>query len=200
MLLTFHCRRVMDRIPCPGQRMQYSGDVESCFSLFAQSDLRREKGTKGKRDMHLYHERPLDNYRGDRIRTIDLLNPIFRVKAASSRGMSQMQAFWRLTESTLHTLYADRSRESMICPCFPGLSVPKRAHLEVIGTDGVATTKRHSSGFVGDQAVSTVELAWPCHTSAGVTGQRRSTDAYSNESRQHSRTAWQNTSCMHVPK
>src|SRR5215472_12230464 len=70
--------------------------------------------------------------RGDWIRTIDLLNPIFRVKSASSRRMSQMQAFWRLTDSTLHTLYADLSRKSTILPRFPGFSVPKRAHTNTI--------------------------------------------------------------------
>src|SRR5262249_36841553 len=43
--------------------------------------------------------------RGDWIRTSDLLNPILGDKAGSSRRMSQMQAFWRLTDSTLHTLY-----------------------------------------------------------------------------------------------
>jgi hypothetical protein len=32
--------------------------------------------------------------RGDWIRTSDLLNPILGDKAASSRRMSQMQAFW----------------------------------------------------------------------------------------------------------
>ena len=70
--------------------------------------------------------------RGDWIRTSDLLNPILRVKAASSRRISQMQAFWRLTDSTLHTLYADHSRKSTILPQFPGFSVPKRAHTNTI--------------------------------------------------------------------
>src|SRR5262249_19189282 len=82
--------------------------------------------------------------RGDWLRTSDLLNPIFRVKAASSRRMSQMQAFWRLTDSTLHTLYADHSRKSTNSPHFPGFSVPKRAHFEVIGIDELAMSKRHA--------------------------------------------------------
>src|SRR5262245_5270822 len=68
--------------------------------------------------------------RGDWIRTSDLLNPIFRVKAAPSRRMSQMQAFWRLTDYALHTLYADHSGKSTISPHFPGFSVPKRAHVQ----------------------------------------------------------------------
>jgi hypothetical protein len=68
--------------------------------------------------------------RGDWIRTSDLLNPILWAKAALSRRMSQMQAFWRLTDSTLHTVYADHSRKSTIRPHFPGFSVPKRAHHE----------------------------------------------------------------------
>jgi hypothetical protein len=72
--------------------------------------------------------------RGDWIRTSDLLNPIFRVKSASSRRISQMQAFWRLTDSTLHTLYADHGGNSTISPHFPFFSVPKRAHFEVIDT------------------------------------------------------------------
>jgi len=41
--------------------------------------------------------------------------------------MSQMQAFWRLTDSTLYTLYADRTRKSTNSPHFAGYSVPKRA-------------------------------------------------------------------------
>jgi hypothetical protein len=67
--------------------------------------------------------------RGDWIRTSDLLNPILWVKAARSRRMSQMQAFWWFTNSTHHTIYADSSRESKSCPYFPGLSLPKPAHL-----------------------------------------------------------------------
>jgi hypothetical protein len=84
--------------------------------------------------------------------------------------MSQMQAFWRLTDSTLHTLYADHSRKSTIRPCFPGFSVPKRAHLEVIRIDELATRKRHASRSFGDQAGGTVELARPWDTSVDVTG------------------------------
>jgi hypothetical protein len=86
---------------------------------------------KSRRQSHLQPTTGFDvtSCRGDWIRTSDLLNPIFRVKAAPSRRMSQMQAFWRLTDSTLHTLYADHSRKSTIRPCFPGFSVPKRAHV-----------------------------------------------------------------------
>jgi DNA invertase Pin-like site-specific DNA recombinase len=72
--------------------------------------------------------RPLGNVsRGDWIRTSDLLNPILRVKAASSRRISQMQAFWWFTNSTHHKVYADSSGESTSCPYFPGLSLPKPA-------------------------------------------------------------------------
>src|SRR5262249_27049622 len=67
--------------------------------------------------------------RDDWIRTSDLLNPILWAEAATSRRISQMQAFWRLTDSTLHTVYADRSRESTFRPYFPGFCVPKRAHI-----------------------------------------------------------------------
>jgi integrase len=67
--------------------------------------------------------------RGDWIRTSDLLNPILGVEAAPSRRISQMQAFWRLTDSTLRTIYADPSRESTNRPHFPGYTVPKRARL-----------------------------------------------------------------------
>jgi hypothetical protein len=45
--------------------------------------------------------------RGDWIRTSDLLNPILWAEAAASRRISQMQAFWRLTDFTLPTLYAN---------------------------------------------------------------------------------------------
>src|SRR6516164_1898714 len=41
--------------------------------------------------------------------------------------MSQMQAFWRLTDSTLYTIYADSRGEPTICPHFPGFSLPKPA-------------------------------------------------------------------------
>jgi len=41
-----------------------------------------------------------DSVEGDWTPIRDLLNPIFRVKSASSRRMSQMQAFWRLTDYT----------------------------------------------------------------------------------------------------
>jgi hypothetical protein len=67
--------------------------------------------------------------RGDWIRTSDLLNPILWAEAATSRRISQMQAFWRLTDSTLHTVYADHSRKSTNRPHFTGFSVPKRAHV-----------------------------------------------------------------------
>src|SRR5262249_4641209 len=65
--------------------------------------------------------------RGDWIRTSDLLNPILWVKVAPSRRIPQMQAFWRLTDFILHTLYADHSGKSTICPHFPGFSLPKPA-------------------------------------------------------------------------
>jgi hypothetical protein len=97
------------------------------------------------------------------------LNPILRAEAAASRRISQMQAFWRLTGFTVHTLYADHSQKSTICPHFPGFSVPKRAHLEVIGTDGLATSMRHASRSFGDQADGSVELARPCDTSVDMT-------------------------------
>jgi hypothetical protein len=70
------------------------------------------------------------NSRGDWIRTSDLLNPILWVKAAPSRRMSQMQAFWRLTDFTHHTVYADHGRKSTTCPHFPGFSVPRRARIQ----------------------------------------------------------------------
>jgi hypothetical protein len=70
--------------------------------------------------------------RGDWIRTSDLLNPIFRVRGASSRRMSQMQAFWRLTDFTLRTVYADHRWKTTFSPHFPGFSVPKRAQNRTI--------------------------------------------------------------------
>jgi hypothetical protein len=106
--------------------------------------------------------------RCDWIRTRDVLNPIIRVKVAPSRRISQVQAFWRLTDSTLHTLYADHSRKSMNSPHFPDFSVPERAHFEVIGTDGLATSKRHASRSLRNEADGTVELARPCDTSVDV--------------------------------
>jgi hypothetical protein len=67
--------------------------------------------------------------RGDWIRTSDLLNPILWAEVAPSRRMSQMQAFWWFTNSTLHTLYADHSRKPTICPHFPGFSLPNPARM-----------------------------------------------------------------------
>ena len=52
--------------------------------------VRRVARKKGRRNLLL--RQPLQ-CRGDWIRTSDLLNPILGVKAASSRRMSQMQAF-----------------------------------------------------------------------------------------------------------
>jgi hypothetical protein len=57
------------------------------------------------------------------------LNPILWVKAAPSRRMSQMQAFWRLTDFTLHKVYADHNRKSTIRPHFPGFSLPNPARI-----------------------------------------------------------------------
>jgi hypothetical protein len=55
-----------------------------------------------------------------------------------------MQAFWRLTDSTHHTVYADSSRESTICPHFPGFSLPKRAQLDAIRAARNGSMKRGS--------------------------------------------------------
>jgi hypothetical protein len=68
--------------------------------------------------------------RGDWIRTSDLLNPILRVKAASSRRISQMQAFWWFTNSTHHRFYADSSGKPTISPHFPSFSLPKPSHID----------------------------------------------------------------------
>src|SRR5437660_6513273 len=75
-------------------------------------------------------------------RPSDLLNPILGVKVASSRRMSQMQAVWRLTNSILHTVYADRSRKSTVCPYFPGFSLPNPAHLDAIRPATTGSMKR----------------------------------------------------------
>ncbi len=69
------------------------------------------------------------DYRGDWIRTSDLLNPILGVKVGSTRRISQVQAFWKLTVSTHHTFYADYSRKPLVFPHFPGFSLPKPARI-----------------------------------------------------------------------
>jgi integrase len=84
-------------------------------------------GSSDKRKGRLSSTDNRPSCRGDWIRTSDLLNPIFPVKSASSHRMSQMQAFWRLIDFTLRTVYPDSSSKSTICPQFPGFSVPKRA-------------------------------------------------------------------------
>jgi hypothetical protein len=45
-------------------------------------------------------------------RPSDLPNPFLGCEAVSSRGIQQMQAFWRLTHSTLRTVSADSSGKS----------------------------------------------------------------------------------------
>ena len=87
------------------------------------------------------------------------LNLIFGCEAAPSRRISQMQAFWRLTNTTLQTIYADHSGKSTISPHFPGYSVPKRAHFEVVGINGLATSKRHTSRSFGVKQMA--RSTWP---------------------------------------
>jgi hypothetical protein len=103
-------------------------------------------------------------------RRLARVNPILRVEATPSRRISQMQAFWRLTDSTAYTLYADRSRKSTICPQFPGFSVPKRAHLE--GLRHRWTCHEHACDTrdvrSGTKQMTRVELARTCDTSVDV--------------------------------
>src|SRR5262245_59747556 len=66
-------------------------------------------------------------YRGDWIRTSDLLNPILEVEVSPARRIHQVQAFWRLMDSTYHTFYADYSRNPAVFPHFSGFSLPNPA-------------------------------------------------------------------------
>jgi hypothetical protein len=62
--------------------------------------------------------------------------------------MSQTQASWRLTDSTIHPFYADHSQKPMIPTHFPSFSVPKLARFEVIGTDGLCHKQETCIAFV----------------------------------------------------
>lgn len=109
--------------------------------------------------------------RGHWIRTSDVLNAIYGFEAAPSRRMSQMQAFWRLTDFTLRTVCADHSRESTNWPHFPGFSVPKcaqhRPHEAAINHFGVgrglsgSPPSCLSEGQSGGSRPSTARLARP---------------------------------------
>ncbi len=110
-------------------------------------------GQKARADATYCHISPCVS-RGDWIRTSDLLNPILGGEAAPSRRMSQVQAFWRLTDSTHPTVYADHRRKSTICPHFPGLSlpnparIPARTDLLSLPVQGSAASRKRSAGLL----------------------------------------------------
>jgi len=61
------------------------------------------KGQKEKGDIHHFDERPLCKYRGERIRTSDLLNPIQAVAGRKVAKASRFTAYKSYTSHILHS-------------------------------------------------------------------------------------------------